>query len=282
MSVQHTLERSIEVSGTGLHSGADTSVRLEPADPDTGLVFVSACGRHRVPARVDRVLDTLLATTLGHEGWRVMTVEHLLAALWGEGVDNAVVVVDGPEVPALDGSAAPWVEELQRAGLRAQDAPRRAIRVVEAVEVDDGERRGRVLPASRLEISVHIAFDHPLVGHQQVEMAIVNGTFSREIAWARTFGFVADIAAMQAMGLARGGGLHNALVYGSDGIVNPEGWRRHDEPVRHKVLDLLGDLALLGAPLLGRVEVDRPGHGFNRVLVRRLLDSPEAWQRADG
>ena len=259
-------------------------MRILPAPAGAGLQFISADQPEvaPLPARYDCVLDTRLATTLGNAQWRVSTVEHLLAALLAEGIDNATIEVSGAEIPVLDGSAAPWVERLQEVGLQEQPSPRRTLVITAPVEVTDGERVARLLPAEGLEVAATIVFDHPGIGHQQLSVELHNGNFSHELAWARTFGFLGEVEALHRMGLALGGGLDNAVVYSADGVVNPGGLRGPDEAVRHKMLDMVGDLALAGVAVQGRFEAIRPGHALNQALVRAVFEAPESWEIIEG
>ncbi len=279
MDRQQTLARPVTCRGIGVHSGQAARLTLLPAPPDTGLVFVRTDlpGLPVIPARAANVVGTTLATSLGREGAEVSTVEHLLAALHGLGIDNAVAEVDGPEVPIMDGSAAPFVRLLDAAGRVVLDAPRRTLVVDRPVRVREGGREIAVEPADRLEIAYEIAFDHPAIPPQSLTLAVDPARFVAELAPARTFGFLAEVEALKARGLARGGSLENAVVVGPDRVLNPEGLRFPDEFVRHKALDLVGDLALLGLPLRGRVSVSRGGHQLHTRLVRALLDDPSAW-----
>jgi len=274
--MQRTLATEIRAEGVGLHSGASATVVLSPAGPDHGIRFVRLdhAGASDVPARLERVASSRLATTLGEGVEAVATVEHLLAALVAEGVDNVRIGVSGPEVPILDGSAGPWLEHIRQAGTRAQDRPARRVRVLRAVEVRSGERRMRLSPADTLQIEATIDFDHPRIGVQS--MTIDLRDFD-EVAWARTFGFLDEVEELRARGFARGGDLDNAVVFTPDGeTLNP--LRVENEPVRHKLLDIVGDLALLGARLEGRVEALRPGHGMTLALLRALMADPEAFE----
>ena len=286
MRPQHTLKQATEVSGIGLHTGRPVRARLSPAAPGSGVVFWRGEQPDAAPiqARYDRVTGTLLATTLGGEGWQVATVEHLLAALLAEGLDNVQVTIWGGEVPVLDGSAAPWIEALAVAGRQAQDAARRTLVVVQPVEVSaSGGRWARLSPcAGALELSARIEFAHPDIGTQSLAVRLENGTFRHELAWARTFGFLAEVEQLRQAGLGRGGSLENAVVYGDEGVINPEGLRGPDEAVRHKLLDMLGDLALIGLRLEGRLEAVRPGHALNLALVEKLLARPDAWTICEG
>jgi UDP-3-O-[3-hydroxymyristoyl] N-acetylglucosamine deacetylase len=278
---QHTLTEAVSLSGVGLHSGAPVSVELRPAPPSSGVRLVrdDVEGAEPVVARVENALDCRYATTIGAAGhWSVSTVEHMLAALSALGVDNVEVGVRGPEVPVLDGSAQPWVDAIERAGILEQSAPLRTLVIEHAIEFRMGGRVARVVPNDRFVVSAQIAFANARIGSQSLTVPFENGEFREEIAWARTFGFLAEVEAMQAMGLIKGGSLENAVVYAPDGaIVNASGSRGTDEPVRHKILDMLGDLALLGMPLVGRVEAFLPGHELTHGLVRTIREHPESW-----
>ncbi len=284
MRHQQTLAHPVSIQGVGLHSGAPAVTRLLPAPAGAGLSFVSADhpGFAALPARFDQVIDTQLATTLGNGQWRVSTVEHLLAALVARGIDNAVIEVSGAEIPVLDGSAALWMSCLEEAGLVAQSSPRRTLVMRRTVEVCAGDRVARLQPADGLQLSATIDFAHPSIGQQQLSVRLENGTFGHELAWARTFGFLEQVEAMHRAGLALGGGLDNAVVYDQQGVVNPDGLRGPHEPVRHKLLDMLGDLALVGMPIEAHFEAIRPGHALNQALVRALFAQPDAWEIVSG
>lgn len=276
MNTQTTLSQAVSMEGVALHSGFPVTARLCPAPPDHGVVFVAK--GVSIPARVDRVVDTQLATTLGSEGVRVRTVEHLLSTLMGLGIDNVRVDVEGDELPVLDGCCQAWVESLRSAGVCRQDAPRSVMEMVRPVEVVDGERWARIEPAPRLSLDVTIDFEHPCVGRQHLDLDLAEESFERELAWARTFGFERYVPAMKRMGLVRGGTLDNALVFGEHGPINPEGMRQKDEPVRHKMMDVLGDLALVGHPVCGRLITERPGHGLIVNLARKVVSQSDAWR----
>ena len=279
---QHTLAGAAIIAGVGLHTGQHVRVAIRPAPSDAGVVFVRTDIRdrdNRVPALGEAVVQTRLGTVLGNAaGVTVSTVEHLMAAMCALGVDNAIVELDGPEVPIMDGSAQPFVDLLDHAGLRRQDAPRRYIEILEPIEVVEGDARATLSPAAQFELAFEIEFDAAAIGRQRVELVVDEALFRAEIAACRTFGFLHEVEALRKMGLARGGSLENALVYDGDVLLNPEGLRRPDEPVRHKALDAVGDLYLLGAPLLGRYEGVRAGHGVNNAVVRALLARPAAWR----
>lgn len=276
---QGTLKAPFIREGIGLHAGEPVRVRVAPADPDTGLVvhLLGPTGAEPIPVHVDHVVDTTLATTLGRGPHRVGTVEHLVAALSATGIDNARIEVEGPEIPALDGSARPWLHAIEQVGRREQPVARRVLVVRRPVAVGSGDRWARLVPAPVLQVAVTVAFDHPMLRHRQVEFTVEDGTFGRELAWARTFGFLREVRAMQEGGYARGGSLGNALVFDDEGPLNPGGLRGEDEVARHKVLDALGDLALAGHPVRGRLEACKPGHALHVELVRALLARPHTW-----
>jgi UDP-3-O-[3-hydroxymyristoyl] N-acetylglucosamine deacetylase len=279
MARQTTVARPITSRGVGVHSGQPVRLTIHPAPAGSGVAFVRTDlpGQPRIPARADSVVDTRLATTLGRGGARVSTVEHLLAALAGVGVDNATIELDAPEAPIMDGSAAPWVTLLAAAGRRELDAPRTTLVVDRRVAVRVGDREISVEPSPRFEIAYEIAFHHAAVASQSLDLALDPACFASELAPARTFGFLGELEALKASGLARGGSLENAVVIGPDRILNPEGLRFPDEFVRHKALDLVGDLALLGLPVRGRVAVARGGHQLHTALVSALLADRSAW-----
>jgi UDP-3-O-[3-hydroxymyristoyl] N-acetylglucosamine deacetylase len=252
---------------------------LHPAAPDTGIVFrrIDLPGRPLVPARHDLAADLVLCTSIGADGAKVGTIEHLMAAFAGLGLDNAVIDIDGPEVPVMDGSSAPFVFLLECAGLREQAAARRYLRILETVEVRDGDKVARLEPADAFSVTVEIAFESRAIGHQSVSVASGAAAFKAELARARTFGFEHEVEQMRAMGLARGGSLENAVVVSGDRVLNDGGLRYADEFVRHKALDAIGDLYLAGAPILGRFVASRSGHALNNRLLRELFSRPGAW-----
>jgi UDP-3-O-[3-hydroxymyristoyl] N-acetylglucosamine deacetylase len=278
VSIEKTLAESVSFEGVGLHSGEATGCEVGPAPPGTGIVFeVGGPTPTRIPARAQYVSSTRNATTLARGGAAVATVEHLLAALSGLGVDNARVVMAGPELPILDGSARPFVEAILAVGLEAEGRPRRWRKLLREICVEDGDRRIRLLPADALSIHYVADFPHPCVGRQSIRFDTFSpALFAAEVAPARTFGFAHEIEALQAAGLGRGGSLENTVVFDAEGVRNPGGLRFPDEVVRHKVLDLVGDLALLGAPLCARIEVLKGGHALHRAAVDALLGDPDA------
>jgi UDP-3-O-[3-hydroxymyristoyl] N-acetylglucosamine deacetylase len=279
MAYRRTLRREVACTGIGLHSGRTVRLRLLPAPAEHGIRFVRTDVGVEIPATLGHIGGQDHATTLCRDGVSVATVEHLLAALHGLGVDDARVEVDGPEVPVLDGSAAPFVILLHEAGLRPLAVPRMHLRVREAVEVVHGAKRARLVPAEHFEISYAIGFDHPLLRHQALSLRVTPRSFTEALAPARTFGFLREVEMLRKGGLALGGSLENAVVIGETGVLNNK-LRFEDEFVRHKMLDALGDLALLGHPLLGRLEAEKAGHALHAAVARKLLATPGAWELA--
>ncbi|TMQ26117.1 MAG: UDP-3-O-[3-hydroxymyristoyl] N-acetylglucosamine deacetylase [Candidatus Rokuibacteriota bacterium] len=262
---QQTIRRSVAVEGVGLHSGKPVKVTLSPAPADSGIVFRAGAHGEPIPASPDSVVDSHYATTLGRNGTRIQTVEHLMAAAAGLGIDNLEVVVDGCEVPAMDGSAKPFVAVLTAAGRTTQGARRRPVAIRQSLRAGDGNRWIQILPAPEFRISYTLDNDHPAIGTQALSCVPTEDSFVEDYAPARTYGFLKDLGAMRKHGLALGGSLENAIVVGKRGTLN--GLRYRDEFVRHKVLDLIGDLALLGRPIQGHVIARNAGHALNFELV---------------
>ncbi|GHA52774.1 UDP-3-O-acyl-N-acetylglucosamine deacetylase [Amylibacter ulvae] len=280
--MQKTLKSPVTLRGTGLHSGKPANLRLVPAGVGHGIVFhrVDVTDRDQViPANYLAVNDTQLCTRVSNnEGVEVSTIEHLMAALAGTGVNNAVIEIDGPEVPIMDGSAISFVREILAVGLADQDAPVRAIRVLRDVTVTFDDVIVTLSPADNLEIDFSIDFSDRAIGEQHKKLNMANGTFVRELSDCRTFVRRNDVEMLQANGLALGGSLDNAIVVDQDKVLNPEGFRRADECVRHKMLDALGDLYLAGAPILGRYVGNRAGHRATNELLRALFATDGAWE----
>lgn len=276
---QKTLAQPLTFTGIGLHRGRPATMTVFPAAANTGIRFVREDQPHgtHVPALYTSVLDTSRATTLGEGSTVFSTVEHLLAALRGVGVDNALIQVEGPEIPIMDGSAAPFTELLLDAGLRPLPEPRAYMVVQRSVEYREGDQWMRVIPGQP-RITYTIDFPHPLIRRQRYSIALSTPAFRREIAPARTFGFLKEVEHLQAQGLALGGSLDNALVLSDSEVLNPGGLRFPEEFVRHKILDAMGDLALLGLPLLGRVEVSRGSHAFHLKFIRHLICQETSWR----
>ncbi len=276
---QRTIAEKISCTGIGLHTGEPVQMTLEPARAGAGVVFVRGDLAHpvEIPARPECVTSTRLATTLGRGDATVSTVEHLLAAVYSLGIDNLRIEVDGPEVPVMDGSSASFVFLLHQAGLFEQPAPRRSLRIRRPLEVRDGDRSIRIEPCRDLRISYGVDYEDPAIGRQRLANLRIDGeTFEREICRARTFGFLHEVEGLWRMGLARGGNLDNTVVLDGGRVLNSEGLRFPDEFVRHKVLDLMGDLALLGVHLRAHVHVERGGHALHQRLVAEILRSADA------
>ena len=281
---QRTLQESIRSTGVGLHSGNKVTMQLSPAPVDTGIVFrrTDLSPIRDIPARADQVDETDLSTSLGRGDFQVTTVEHLLSALCGLGIDNAFIEIDSPEVPIMDGSAGPFVYLLQTAGVQEQSAAKRFIRVTREITVSDGDKVATLRPYEGFRVTFAIDFDHPVfkeqIGHAALDIS--SEAFVREISRARTFGFVHEFEYMRSRGLARGGSVDNAIVVDDYRILNEGGLRYDDEFVKHKILDAIGDLYLAGHQLLAEYEGVKSGHALNNRLVRALFDEPQCWEWA--
>lgn len=282
--MQHTLARPAAFTGLGIHTGRAVRAEIHPAPSGSGIRFSRTDvdnTRRVVAAQGDQVCSTRLGTQIGNpDGVTVSTVEHLMAAFAAVAIDNAWVELDGPETPIMDGSCAPFLRILDRAGRRRQDATRRYIEILEPVIVGDGDKSASLAPADQFEVAFEILFDTPAIGRQSVDLIIDEAAFRRELADCRTFGFLGEVQALRAAGLARGGSLDNVVVIEHGRVMNPEGLRRPDEFARHKAVDAIGDLYLLGAPIIGRYEGRYAGHALNNALVRALMDRPRAWRHA--
>ncbi len=270
------------IAGVGVHTGDRVRLAVRPAPVGTGIVFVRTDitdRDNRIPVSGEAVVDARLNTMIENAaGVRLSTIEHLMAAFSALGVSNAVIEVDGPELPILDGSALQFVQLLDRAGFRQQEAPVRYIEILKPIRVSEGDKSAVLLPCDRYEMRFEIDFPTPVIGNQVVDFVVDEETFRSEIMAARTFGFAHEVEALRKVGLARGGSLENAVVIDGDQILNPGGLRMEREFVRHKALDAIGDLYVLGAPLLGRYEGVKAGHAINNLLVRQLLANPHAWR----
>ncbi|MDE2228980.1 MAG: UDP-3-O-acyl-N-acetylglucosamine deacetylase [Alphaproteobacteria bacterium] len=277
--MQKTLKAPIHCRGIGLHSGAHIEMVLRPAAPDTGIRFYRSDLNTEIAADWRNAVDSPLCTTLANaKGVSVGTVEHLMAAFAGLEVDNAVVELDGPEIPAMDGSASPFVFLIECAGLVGQDAPRRVIRVLKPITVGTPGQSAALVPNDRFSVSFAIDFTSSAIRRQELTLSPCPATFKHELCAARTFGFLDEVERMREAGLARGGSLDNAVVIAGDRVLNEEGLRYDDEFVRHKMLDALGDLYLAGAPLLGHFHGTRSGHALNRQLLAALFADRSAWR----
>lgn len=284
MLKQRTLKSTVKTTGVGLHSGVKVTLVLRPAAPDTGIVFTRVDLEPPVELKADpySVGDTRMASCLERDGAKLGTVEHLMSALAGLGIDNLYVDVDAAEIPIMDGSASPFVFLLQSAGIEEQQVPKKFLRILKPVEVREGDKWARLEPFDGFRISFSILFNHPAVDQSgtQVTVDFADDSYVRSIARARTFGFTQDVEALRSQGLALGGSLENAIVMDEYRILNAEGLRLNDEFVRHKVLDAIGDLYLAGHPLLGSFSAFKSGHAMNNRLLRELLSDASAWQWA--
>jgi UDP-3-O-[3-hydroxymyristoyl] N-acetylglucosamine deacetylase len=280
--VQTTIKSSVSFTGIGIHSGRPVRMTILPASAEYGIWFRRSDVGARdamVPAHWDAVVSARLCTVIGNgAGVTVSTVEHVMAALAGCGIHNALIEIDGPEVPVLDGSSAPVVAAILGRGIRDLAVPVRAFEILEPVEIRDGDAFARLEPAPAMAIDFAIDFAEPAIGRQHLALTMSNGAFLRELSDARTFCRAADVEAMRAEGLALGGGYDNAVVVAGERVLTPGGLRRPDEAVRHKMLDALGDLALAGAPILGRYTGHRAGHAMTNALLRALFARPEAFR----
>ena len=280
--MQATLKSAAVFSGLGLHSGAPVRMAVCPASADYGIWFRRTdltSGDVMVPARWDAVVPSKLCTLVANpSGVSVSTIEHIMAALAGCGIHNALIEIDGPEVPILDGSAVPFVETFLAKGIVVQSAPVMALRILQSVEVRDGEAVARLDPSDMLEIDFSIDFTEQAIGKQEKHLNMSNGAFVRELCDSRTFCMQSDVVAMRARGLALGGTLENAVVFEDGRVLSPGGLRHSDEPVRHKMLDALGDLSLAGGPILGRYTGIRAGHALTNRLLRALFAQPQAYR----
>ena len=283
MILQRTIKNATTISGIGVHSGTRINLRMRPATANTGIVFHRTDGEQTVDIKAcsENVVDTRMATVIGRQGMTVSTIEHFMAALAAFGIDNLHVDIDGPEVPVLDGSAAPFIREIQRAEVKKLNRSKKIIAIRKPLEIIEGEKRIRIIPSRFFRISFNIAFDHPAIAVQSHSMRFSTESFCKEIAPARTFGFLHEIEQLKTMGLARGGSLENAVVIDKNGVMNPEGLRFHNEFVRHKILDSFGDFSLLGSPILGHIKAFKSGHDLNAKMVKLIEENPTHWAYVD-
>ncbi len=280
MIFQSTIAKALTISGIGLHTGEQITMNLRPAEVDTGIIFYRQDGGRKVAieAHSSNVIDTRMATVLGKEGLSVSTVEHLMAALYSLGIDNLHIEIDGTEVPIMDGSAEPFLNALRSTGIRQLSKSRAYLAIRKPLSFVDGEKRINIIPSRFLRITSDIAFDHPTIALQHRSIKHSPELFSKEIAPARTFGFLEEVEYLKANGLARGGSLENAVVIDKKGVMNPDGLRFNDEFVRHKILDTIGDFSLIGYPILGHIRTYKSGHDINHLMVEKILASPDNWQ----
>ena len=279
MRFETTVQKPVEAAGVGLHSGVPVRIRILPAPPSTGIVFIRTdLEGFRIPASWRHVQKVSYATSLMRQGVLISTTEHLLSTFYSMSVDNAFVEIDNLEVPILDGSGQPFVELLRAAGIKQYRRRRRYLRIRREVSAESNGKRITILPSDRFLLTCDVFFDHPMVGRQNVELAVTPENYARELAPARTFGFEYELAQMRDMGLIRGASLENAVCFTRDGILNPEGMRFPDECCRHKALDLIGDLALIGKPLLGHVIAEKAGHAMHFALVQKIMNDPTLYE----
>lgn len=279
MRFQQTIQKPVTCSGVGIHSGCRVSLTLRPAPSGTGIVFgrKDVSGSPKIPVSIENIRPALLSTTVGVDGVQVQTIEHLLAAAAGLGIDNLFVEVDAPELPALDGSARPFVSLMLEAGIASQDRRQSYLKIVRPIEVIDGDKRIAIRPASESSVTYTIDYAHPLIGRQAYDYDWSRDAFVEDIAPARTFGFLQEVEALWEAGLGLGGSLQNTLILSEEGLLNEGGLRFADEFVRHKILDLVGDMMLLGLPVIGEIEAVRSGHALHARLVSRILESRDNW-----
>ena len=278
-SRQRTVARTAACSGIGVHSGMKVNLRIHPAPANHGIRFVRTDLPNApvIAAFFNQVVDTSLATVIGSGGCIISTIEHLMAAFAGLAIDNILVELDAYEMPIMDGSARPFFELLQNAGIREQQAPKHFLVIKQPVELDDGDRFVGIYPDHTQKFSCTVAYNHPLIRSQSITIDLNEQVFAEQISAARTFGFLQDVEKMKRFGLGRGGSLENVIVIDEQGIVNPEGLRFKDEFVRHKVLDCIGDFALLGLPILGHIVTHKSGHAFNLAFLEKLFNTKDAW-----
>ncbi len=276
---QTTLAKSIEISGIGLHTGVEVNLTLKPAPENTGYIFVRTdLDDFEIPASVEYISHCSYATTLLRKGVLLSTCEHLLSALRGANVDNCFIELDNIEIPIMDGSSENFIELIENAGIISQNAPRHYLKILEKVEFEQGDRKMSVEPSDKFEIECVIDFPHPFINKQKFNFELKNGSFGREIASARTFGFTTEIEMLRKANLALGGSLDNAIVLTPDGMLNENPLRFTDEFVRHKILDIIGDFALLGMPILGKITAEKSGHAVHASLMSKLLKTESAWE----
>jgi len=276
---QTTIAKPIKVTGVGLHTGVDVNLHLKAAPANTGYIFVRTdLDNFEIPASVEYISHCSYATTLMRRGVVLSTCEHLLSALRGSGVDNCFILLDNIEIPIMDGSSEDFVELIKKAGVIEQDAPRRVFRVLEKVEFEAGDRKMSVEPSAAYEIECLIDFPHPFINRQSYHFIFENGSFGKQIASARTFGFTHEIEMLRKANLALGGSLDNAIVLTQDGMLNEQPLRFDDEFVRHKILDIIGDFALLGMPIQGKITAEKSGHSVHASLMSKLLKNEHAWE----
>lgn len=278
MRLQRTIKQEVSFAGIGLHTGSHVTVKLKPSPRDTGIVFYRNDKNLIIRADVGAVVDTAFATSLGYNGTRIKTVEHILAAVSGLGIDNLIIELDGSEIPILDGSSTELIDIILRGGIAKQGKKRPYLRITKPVFFDDGHSEIAAFPYNGRKLTYRIHFNHHLLGEQKLSIDLNEETFAREVAPARTFGFVKDVEYLRANGLAKGGSLDNAVILGDNGVLNKSGLRFKDEFVRHKMLDFIGDISLIGFPIYGYLVANRSGHSTNIKFVKSLLSAVDCWE----
>jgi UDP-3-O-[3-hydroxymyristoyl] N-acetylglucosamine deacetylase len=278
MRLQRTLKQEVSFEGIGLHTGRNTKVCLKPAPRDTGILFIRSDKNLAIKASIGSVTDTAFATTIGFNGAKIRTVEHMLAALAGLGIDNAFIEVNGSEIPILDGSSIDLTSMILNSGIAKQSKKRPYIRITSPIVLTDGHAEIAAFPYNGRRITYRIHFTHHLLGEQKLSLDLNEESFTLEIAPARTFGFLKDVEYLKANGFARGGSFDNAIILGETGVLNSTGLRFKDEFVRHKILDLIGDLSLSGFPIQGHIIANKSGHTTNLKFLKKLFSYPEYWE----
>ncbi len=280
MEMQKTINCDIEFTGIALHSGRKVTVKLIPAPPNTGIIFrrVDLFGKPEIPATLENVINTTMCTELGIGKAKIKTVEHFLSAAFGLGVDNVIVEVDGCEMPAMDGSSFPFVKILLKAGIKDLKYPKKIIKLLKKIEIVKEDKKVIFNPSDRIKFSFFIDYNHPMIGKQNFDFEFTTENYISEISQARTFGFLEEVEFLKKNNLALGGSLENAIVLDKQGILNPEGLRFKDEFVRHKILDAIGDLSLIGFPIIGHFYGEKSGHELNNLLAKKILENKENWE----
>ena len=277
---QHTIAREVNFQGIGVHSGKEVQVTIKPAAANHGIRFIriDLPGTPMIPAIFNQVVDTSLATVIGSDGCIVSTIEHLMAALSALSIDNALIALNAYEMPIMDGSARPFIDQIEKVGLEVQDAARCFFVIKETIELREGDKFVGAYPYDGRKLTCTIEYDHPLIKEQSITVDLDQKIFKEDISPARTFGFMHEVEMMKRLGLARGGSLNNAIVVGQDSVMNPGGLRFSDEFVRHKLLDCIGDFSLLGMPIVGHLVTNRSGHAFNHAFLEKLFENKSTWQ----
>ncbi|MBI4683878.1 MAG: UDP-3-O-acyl-N-acetylglucosamine deacetylase [Nitrospirae bacterium] len=278
MRLQRTIKQAVSFEGIGLHTGNRVIVKLKPAPRDTGIVFYRNDKNVIIRANIASVTDTAFATSLGSNGTRIKTVEHILAALSGLGIDNLIIEINGSEIPILDGSSTELIDIILKGGIAKQGKKQPYMRIIKPVIFEDGHAEIAALPYEGRKLTYRIQFNHHLLGEQQLSIDLNEENFIKEVAPARTFGFLKDVEYLRANGLAKGGSLDNAVILGEDGVMNKSGLRFKDEFVRHKILDFIGDISLIGCPVFGHIVANKAGHSSNIKFTKKLLASTDCWE----